>query len=149
MKLGELMNTKDLKHRTTIIVKPQESIAAVIQKLTEYDRGSVPVCNEAGELMGIITERDIVRKCCGKDCNKIKAQDVMSPDVVIGKPEDDLDYAINAMKQARIRHIPIVEGKKVVGMISMRDLLGVRLEESITEVRYLSDYISGGLSSPT
>jgi CBS domain-containing protein len=68
----------------------------------------------------------------------------MSRKVVIGKPEDELDYAIAAMKQARIRHLPIVDGKKVAGMISMRDLLGIKLEESRTEVRYLSDYISGG-----
>jgi CBS domain-containing protein len=144
MKLGDLINTKDPKYRTAITVKHQESIAAVIRKLVEHDMGSVPVCNEAGELVGIITERDIVRKCVGKDCNKLKVQDVMSRKVVIGKLEDELDYAITAMKQARIRHIPIVDGKKVVGMISMRDLLGIKLEESITEVRYLSDYISGG-----
>jgi len=144
MKLGDLLNTKDLKYRTAITVKPQESIAAVIQKLTEHDMGSVPVCNEANELVGIITERDIVRKCNLKDCKKIKVQDVMSRKVIIGKPEDELDYAIAAMKQARIRHIPIVDGKKVAGMISMRDLLGIKLEESRTEVRYLSDYISGG-----
>ena len=144
MKLGDLLNTKDLKHRTAVTVKPQESIAAVIQKLTEHDMGSVPVCNEANELVGIITERDIVRKCNLKDSKKIKVQDVMSRKVVIGKPEDELDYAIAAMKQARIRHIPIVDGKKVTGMISMRDLLGIKLEESRTEVRYLSDYITGG-----
>jgi CBS domain-containing protein len=144
MKLGDLLNTKDLKSRAAVTVKLNDSIAAVIQKLVEHDCGSVPVCNEASELVGIITERDIVRKCNLKDCNKIKVQDVMSRKVVIGKPEDELDYAIAVMKQARIRHLPIVDGKKVTGMISMRDLLGIKLEESRTEARYLSDYISGG-----
>ncbi len=148
MKLVDFLNTKDLKHRTAVTVKPNDTIAVVIQKLVEHDMGSVPACNEADELAGIITERDIVRKCFGKDCNKIKVHEVMSKNVVIGKPEDELDYAISAMKQAKIRHIPIVDGKKVVGMISMRDLLGKKLDESITEVRYLSDYISGGISSP-
>jgi CBS domain-containing protein len=144
MKLGDLLNTKDPKYRTVITVKPSDRISAVIQKLVEWDRGSVPVCNDAGELVGIITERDIVRKCFRKDCEKLKAQEVMSRKVVIGKPEDQLDYAISVMKEARIRHLPIVDGKKVVGMISMRDLLGIKLEESQTEARYLSDYISGG-----
>ena len=68
----------------------------------------------------------------------------MSEDVVIGHPDDDLDYAINTMKQKRIRHLPIVDNRKVIGMISMRDLLGVQLEECRTEVRYLGCYISGG-----
>ena len=144
MKLSDLINAKDPKYRTAVTIKPNESVATVIQKLVEHDRGALPVCNDAGELVGIITERDIVRKCNLKDSKKIKVQDVMSKKVVIGKPEDELDYAIAAMKQARIRHLPIVDGKKVAGMISMRDLLGIKLEESRTEVRYLSDYISGG-----
>jgi CBS domain-containing protein len=105
MKLGDLLNSKDLKNRTTITVKQQDNIAVVIQKLAEHNMGSVAVCNDAGELVGIITERDIVRKYVTKDCGKIKVQDAMSKEVVIGKPEDDLDYAINVMKQARIRHM--------------------------------------------
>jgi CBS domain-containing protein len=67
----------------------------------------------------------------------------MSKQVVIADPEDDLDYAISIMNQKRIRHIPIVDNLKVIGMISMRDLLGVQLDESKTQARYLSDYISG------
>ena len=74
---------------------------------------------------------------------KIIIRDIMSQQVVIGHPEDDLNYAINAMQEKRIRHIPIVDNEKVIGMISMRDLIGVQLEECKTEVRYLSAYISG------
>lgn len=146
MKLGELLNQKEFKYRVVVTVKPKETISATIQKLAEHDRGSLPVCDDKGELVGIITERDIVRKCftSSTDCSKFKVQDVMSKKVVIGKPEDDLDYAISVMKLARIRHLPVVENRKVIGMISMRDLLGVKLEESTKEVRYLSDYISGG-----
>jgi predicted transcriptional regulator len=66
----------------------------------------------------------------------IKIQDVMTKQVAIGHPEDDLNYAISVMKQKRIRHLPIVVDQKVVGMISMRDLLGVQLEETAAEIRY-------------
>jgi len=146
MKLLDLLNQKDFKYREVITVKPNETISATIQKMVAHDRGSLPVCTDKGELVGIITERDIVRKCFtgSVDCSRFKAQDVMSKKVAIGKPEDDLDYAINVMKQERIRHLPIIENKKVVGVISMRDLLGVQLEQCRIEVRYLSDYISGG-----
>ena len=146
MKLGELLNTEGLKSRVLVMVNPQDSIAATIQKLAEHDRGSFPVCNDRGELVGIITERDIVRKCFagGTDCAKYRVKDVMSHKVAVGRPDDDLDYAINVMKTERIRHLPIVEGTEVIGMISMRDLLGVQLEETQTKVRFLSDYISGG-----
>ena len=146
MKLGELLNTGELKSRLLVTINPHDSIAATIQKLAEHDRGSFPVCNDQGELVGIITERDIVRKCLngGTDCAKYQVKDVMSHKVAVGRMDDDLDYAINVMKTERIRHLPIVEGARVVGMISMRDLLGVQLEECQTKARFLSDYISGG-----
>lgn len=147
MKLGELMNKKDFKHRVLVTANPKDTITSTIQKLAEHDYGSLPVCNDKGELVGIITERDIVRKCFtgGTDCSKFKVQDVMSRKVIIGSAEDDVDYAINAMNKSRIRHLPIVEDKNVIGMISMRDLLGVQLEQCRIEVKYLSDYISGGV----
>lgn len=145
MNLGELLKTKDLKHRI-MVVNPQDTVLAIIQKLVEHDWGSFPVCNDRGELMGIITERDIIRKCfsSGTDCSKYRVKDVMSCKVAVGRTDDDLDYAINVMKTERIRHLPVVEGTKVIGMISMRDLLGVQLEQCQTKARFLSDYISGG-----
>ena len=74
--------------------------------------------------MGIITERDIARNCSVNDsCANIKIRDAMSEEVAIGSPEDDVDYAISIMKQRRIRHLPIVQNQKVVGMISLRDLV--------------------------
>lgn len=64
-----------------------------IQKLIEHDIGSLPVCNDKGELVGIINERDIVRKCSNQKeaISKIRIRDVMSGDVVIGTLEDDVD----------------------------------------------------------
>ncbi len=131
MKLVDLLNMKDFKHRILVTVQPNETVSVAIQQLGEHDRGSLPVCDNKGELVGIITERDIVRKCFAHsiDCAKIKIKDVMTKKVIIGNPEDDLSYAISVMKEKRIRHIPIVDNKKVIGISSMRDLLGVQLEE--------------------
>jgi len=145
MKLGELLSSKDFKYRVLVTVRQDETVTVAIRSIVEHDRGSLPVVDDKGELVGIITERDIVRKCVAhsKDCTKIKVRDVMSKQVVIGTPEDDSSYAITVTKQNRIRHLPIVENKKVIGMISMRDLLGVQLEECTTQTRFLKDYISG------
>jgi CBS domain-containing protein len=146
MKLGELLGTKDFKYRVTVTVQPKEMVSAAVRKMAKHDRGSLAVCDEAGKLVGIITERDIVRKCLtsGKNPDKISIQDVMTKRIVVGKPEDDLNYAIGVMKDIRIRHIPIVDDREqVMGMISMRDLLGVQLEQRDIEIRFLSDYISG------
>ena len=146
MKLGDLLNTQDSKYRVTVTIRPNETVSAAIHKLADHDRGSLTVCDDEGKLVGIITERDIVRKCftSGKALDKIKIQDVMTKKVALGNPEDDLSYAISVMKEKRIRHIPVVdEQERVIGMISMRDLLGVQLEQCNTEVRFLTDYISG------
>ena len=145
MKLGELLNSKDFKYRVLVTARENQTVSEAIRSLVEHDRGSLPVRDDNGEIVGIITERDIVRKCVahGKDCAKIKVRDVMSKQVVIGTTEDDLSYAINVMKQHRIRHLPIVENQKLIGIISMRDLLGVQLEECKIQTRLLSDYISG------
>ena len=138
MKIRDLLNLKDFKYRRVVTVGPNEAVSAAIQKLIEHDRGSLSVCNEKGEMVGIITERDIVRKCFTRsgDLTSVIVQDVMTKQVAIGTPEDDLDYAIDIMKRKRIRHLPIVDNQKVVGMISMRDLLGVQYEETRAEIRY-------------
>ena len=145
MKLGELLNSKDFKYRVLVAVGQDETVSAAIRSLVEHDKGSLAVHDDEGDLVGIITERDIVRKCIAhaKDCTKMKVRDVMSKQVVIGTLEDDLSYAINVMKQQKIRHLPIVENKKAIAMISMRDILGVQLEESKAQAHFLSDYISG------
>jgi len=146
MKIGELLNSKDFKHRTVVTVEPNETILAAIQRLSEHDRGSLPVCNDKGELVGIVSERDIVRKAFTQpdaSMQKLRVKDVMSTPIIIGSPDDDLSYAIMVMKERRIRHLPIVDNLNVIGMISMRDLLGVQLEECQTEIRLLSDPVYG------
>lgn len=145
MKIGKLLSSKDFKYRSLVTVGQDETVSVAIRSLVEHDKGSLPVHDDEGNLVGIITERDIVRKCVAhsKDCAKVKVREVMSKRVIIGTLEDDLSYAISVMKQQKIRHLPIVENKKAIGMISMRDLLGVQLEESTAQAHFLSDYISG------
>lgn len=135
MKIRDLLKTKS---GPVIIITPDDSISAAVQKLTEYDLGSLPVCNDKGELVGIVTERDIVRKCFKNidACANFKVKDVMSKEVAVGIPDDDLEYAISVMKQKKIRHLPILDNQRVVGMVSIRDLLDVELNEYQAEVRY-------------
>ena len=137
MKIRDLLK---IKSRPVITVDPNETVTAAIQKLVDNDRGSLSVCNDKGELVGIITERDIVRKCFARSAAiaSTKVRDVMTEQVAIGIPEDDLGYVISVMKQKRIRHIPIVDNQKVVGMVSMRDLLDMQLDQAEAQIRYAS-----------
>jgi CBS domain-containing protein len=135
MKIRDLLK---IMSRPVISIGPNDTVSAAVEKLAEYDLGSLPVCNDKGELVGIVTERDLVRKCFKSidACANFKVQDVMTKEVAVGIPDDDLEYAISAMKQKRIRHLPIVDNQRVVGMVSMRDLLDVELKESQAELRY-------------
>ncbi len=137
MKIRDLLK---IKNRPVITVGPNETVTAAIQKLVDYDRGSISVCNDKGELVGIITERDIVRKCFARSAAiaSTKVRDVMTEQVAVAIPEDNTGYVISVMKQKRIRHIPIVENQKVVGMISMRDLLDTQLDQTEAQIRYAS-----------
>lgn len=137
MKLRDLLK---IKGREVISIGPDEMVSTAINKLAQYDRGSLPVCNDKGEIVGIITERDILRKCLAQNdscsCANYRIKDVMTTEVAIGLPDDDLDYAVSVMKQKRIRHLPIMENHRVVGLVSMRDLLDMQLTESKAEIRY-------------
>ena len=137
MKIRDVLK---LKNRPVITIGPDDTILSAIQKLCEYDRGCIPVCDNNGELVGIITERDIVRKYMKQEnpLRKTIVSDYMTQRVAIGIPEDNLDYAISVMKQKRIRHLPIVEAGRVVGIISMRDLLDTQLEETQAQIRYVA-----------
>jgi len=139
MKIQEMLKATGFKSQALITVGPDEFVSAAIQKLAENNKGALPVCNDKDELVGIITERDIVRKCFvrGEDFINKKITDIMTKQVVIAALDDDLDYAIDTMKKEKIRHIPIADGKRVVGIISMRDVLGFRYEETQSEIKYM------------
>ena len=128
-----------LKGRPVITIGPNETVSVAIQKLVENDIGALPVCSNNGALLGIISERDLLKECFRliSAIGITKVQDVMTKHVAVGIPEDDLDYVTWVMKQKRIRHLPIVIGQKVVGMVSMRDIVDMQLEETKVEIRYM------------
>jgi CBS domain-containing protein len=147
MKLTDLMSSGEFKNRVLLAIGQDETVLAAVQKLAEHDKGALTVYDERRDVVGIITERDIVRKCFAQsfDLAKVTVREVMSKDVMVATPDDDLDYAIAVMKRKRIRHLPIVSNRKVTAMISMRDLLGVKLEESTADVRFLTNYMANNL----
>ncbi len=74
----------------------------------------------------------------------VKVKDIMTKDLAVGIPDDDLDYVMNIMNKKGIRYFPIMEAPRLVGIISARDIMEERFEACRVEVHYLSDYISAG-----
>lgn len=131
------------------------TIHDAINKLNEHCIGALVVTGEDEKVVGIITERDILRKC-GDLCSHLSGQptpgktgcsalveDSMTKDLIIGVPDDDPNYVMGVMTKNRIRHLPILDDGQLTGIISIGDLVSAHLEEKVFENRTLKDYIHG------
>jgi len=152
------MRVKDIlqeKGSGVVTISANMSIHAAIVKLNDHNIGALVVTGENRDIAGIITERDILQNC-GTHCGRLKeplpreeaacsyfVQDVMTKDLVIGVPDDDLNYVMGVMTKNRIRHLPILEKGRLAGIISMSDLVNAHFEEHVFESRTLKDYLHG------
>ncbi len=136
MKMRDFLKIND---RPVITIGPSETLSAAMQKLIDNHIGALPVCNSKGKLLGIICEKDLLKECLqhGIAVGITKVRDAMIQRVIVGTPDDDLDYVTTVMKQNRIRHLPIVVGQKLEGIISMRDNCDLQLNECKAQTRYI------------
>jgi CBS domain-containing protein len=133
------------KGNTVVTVFPNSSIREAMRVLSKQNIGSLVVLNESRDVVGIITERDIFRLAYeheGKIMD-IPVSAVMTRNVVVALPTDSIDYLKAAMTENRFRHLPIVDEGKLVGIISIGDLVREEVTEVKVENRYLKDYIAG------
>jgi len=139
MKISAFLKIKD---RPVITIGPNEAILVAIQKLVDHRIGALPVCDDKGMLLGIISERDLLKEVFlrSSTMGSTKVQDVMSKEVITGTPEEDLNYVAKVMRRQKIRHLPIVVGQKLQGIISMRDIVNRQLNEAETEIRHLRSW---------
>lgn len=118
------MKVKDMMHKGLECVSPETGVANIAQKMKQFDVGAIPVAKD-GELIGMITDRDIVIRCLanGKDSSKLKAKDVMTAGVVYCRDTEEVEDAIRLMENKQIRRLPVLdETKRMVGMISLGDV---------------------------
>jgi CBS domain-containing protein len=112
-----------------VAVKPDDSVQVAIARMLEESVGSVAVCEDS-RLVGIFTERDVLRLVGqnGGGFGDTKVAEVMTRTLVTAAPDDDVLAAAQMMGEKRIRHLPVVEGDNVMGMIGIRDVLRVLVE---------------------
>ncbi len=113
--------------------------------LRKHHIGGAPVIRD-GRLVGFCSERDLVYRVMAekRDPEGVRVEEIMSRDVLCGSPEDTVVKCEHAMREAHVRHLPIMKNGKVVACISLRDLLQSELGESKDEVHWLTDYVRGG-----
>jgi len=112
------MKVSDIvKERPLSTIAPDKTVQEAIRILNQHNIGALPVCDEKGELAGIITERDVLRLCDGGDVAKglqQKVSAVMTKNLIICVPDDSIENAMRVMTNKRIRHLPIIgEGRRL------------------------------------
>ncbi len=148
-----------LRHKSgdVVTIAPDRTVHDAICEMNRHKIGAVVVTDETGEIHGIVTERDILRMCgercvhlddpslAGVDCPALVSE-IMTTDLLIVVPDDTLDYAMGVMTSNRIRHLPVVDEGRLVGIISIGDLVKSHLSEAEYDNRMLRDYIGGAVS---
>ena len=142
MKLSEVLFEKGTRVYTDHEIEP---VLSVVEKLVFNNIGALAILNASGELTGIFSERDMLRlisKNAGQ-LAKLTVGEFMTRDVVTGLPEDTVDHAMSKMTERRIRHLPILHHEKLIGMISIGDLVKAQLEETEHHKQQMENVVLG------
>jgi CBS domain-containing protein len=123
-------------------ISPDATVFEALQVLERHGVGALLVMVDQ-KLTGVVSERDYTRKVAlqGKSSKEVKVADIMTVDVITVAPTTRTRACMTLMSQKRIRHLPVVEGDKVVGMISIRDLMDDIIEDHEQTIEQLTNYI--------
>jgi CBS domain-containing protein len=124
-------------------IRPQDSVFDALKSLAQHDVGALMVI-EQGKLVGVFSERDYTRKIelQGRKSEDTLVQEIMTKNVLSVSPRTGTKDCMALMSQRKIRHLPVVDGVKVLGMISVRDILDDIIADHELTISYLQNYIS-------
>jgi CBS domain-containing protein len=122
-------------------------ISTAIEYLANNKIGVLLVLSDEGKICGIISERDIIREFAKSKEETLdkKVADVMTLQVIFVEPDDEIEYVEKVLTQNKIRHLPVLQDKRLVGLISIGDVVKAALSETKTENKYLMEYIGGNV----
>ena len=142
MLISEILRRKGSDVAT---VKAETTVAEVVASLDEHGVGALVVSDDGKSVDGIISERDIVRALAryGHEAVDRTASDLMTSEVVTCEPGATIDQLMADMNHGRFRHVPVTEEGRLVGIVSIGDVVNARVRELETETHQLTNYISG------
>lgn len=140
MRLRDILQAKG---HQVFTVRPDQTVQEAVGILMQHRVGGLLVQDDAGNPVGIITERDVLRECLHRSdrLRQIPVREAMTRELIAGLPDDEIGYTMGIMTRNRIRHLPVVDGGRVVGMVSIGDVVNATLDETEYENRYLKEYI--------
>ena len=134
----------ETKGHDVISVTPEATVFAAIQRMSDYGIGALLVMQH-DNLVGIISERDYARKVIlvGRSSKECAVREVMTADVIGVTSSDTTQHCLDIMTQKRVRHLPVMNDGKVVGMLSIGDLVKAIMAEQAKLISQLQQYITG------
>jgi CBS domain-containing protein len=142
MRIADVLRNKGASVAT---ITPETSVAGLLTELTVHNIGAMVVVSPDG-LVGIVSERDVVRKLheLGAEILRRPVSEIMTTVVATCTPDDTVDSLSALMTEKRVRHVPVVVGGRLAGIVSIGDVVKTRMEELETEQQQLQAYITQG-----
>ena len=142
--VSELFNNRAGSNATLWSVTPNDTVFDAIKVLAEKGVGALIVMDK-GKLVGILSERDYTRKIAllGKNSKESLVKDIMTANVLVVSPNTRTRECMAIMSEKNIRHLPVVDGNTVVGMLSIRDLMNDIIADHEFTISQLESYIKG------
>jgi len=139
--LQQLLDSK--KYKEVISIAPHRPVFDALVVLSEYEIGALVVL-QGEKLVGIFSERDYAREVVlkGRSSKTTEINDVMTHKVLCGKPDDTVEHAMTLMSENHIRHLPVVENDKVIGVLSIGDLVKETITYQQRLIKQLQGYIT-------
>lgn len=143
--MGLVKNLLKSKGNEVHKIDANATVFAGLEALAKYDVGALVVVDKKGEIAGIFSERDYARKVIlmGKSSKKAKVKEMMTTTVYHVKPENYLRECLEIMTKKRTRHLPVMENDKLVGLVSIGDIVNRIISEQKTKIHDLESYIVG------
>ncbi len=142
MKVRALLETKG---KDIVSIDADNTIEDAIRSMHARKISALMVTDQ-GKTVGIFTERDVVRSYIagqGKGFKEMKVRDCMVSNLIVAVPDDELNDVSAIMVEKNIRHLPVFENNRVIGMLSVRDIIQTQVSKLHSEIHYLKDYITG------
>jgi CBS domain-containing protein len=145
MTVNRLAEILEEKGGDVLEIDADASVFEAVQQMVERNVGSLLV-TEGGDITGIVTERDYLRRVTleGRTDRETPVREIMSSPLIVVTPETTIDECMALMSDRRIRHAPVAEEGRVVGLVSIGDLVKFKSKLQTFEIQYLTNYITAG-----
>jgi CBS domain-containing protein len=141
-KLSEIL---DEKGHDVLRIEADASVFEAVKLMVEANVASLLV-TEGGEIAGIVTERDYLRRVAleGRTDKGTAVREIMSAPLIVATPQTTVDECMALMTDRRIRHVPVIDGDEVVGIVSIGDVVKFKSKQQSFEIKFLHDYMGTG-----